>query len=332
MCRCRPRPCRSATRPATNPPRWSPRPASTAGTARHGRLTRATPGPISAPQDRGAPERLHAVDRHQRRHRHRHRHRHREAHHGPRPRIHNHHPGLPRPATPAAAAPANPARPAATHPNPQPRADPAHPGHAARTSAAGGDHLAGGLRFPRGCISRPSQLHLEGIRIDSIRVSLDTQQVRQATLQILQQRALLLPRLPRPGSHHVSVHITFQPGSGRPPLTLTHTITIYHRPPPRTPRRTGIGPGMSLATNANSSALIWLTEVNGSSYRKLLAGLANRVALDTRCNSQSAASPAAPVVNTVALLRVARCHPLVQSSLSRQQVLPLRTGRHLRAD
>ena len=144
-------------------------------------------------------------------------------------------PPLPPPTPPGPPPPTPTPNPGPTPPTPVTPPGPTPP--PAGTTAAG-------LRFPRGCISRPSQLHLEGIRINSIRVSLDAQQVRQATLQILQQRALLLPRLPRPGSHHVSVHITFQPGSGRPPLTLTHTITICPPPPARRGPPAGLGLGL----------------------------------------------------------------------------------------
>ena len=96
--------------------------------------------------------------------------------------------------------------------------------------------IAAGLRLRRGCISRLSQVHLIGTRINRIQIKVDGQQVRQATLRVLQQRASLLPRLPRPGRHRVSVQITFQPGSGGPPLTLTHTLNICRPPPP-----TGLG-------------------------------------------------------------------------------------------
>ena len=139
------------------------------------------------------------------------------------------------------------ARPQATHTNPQPCPDPAHSDHAAR---ARHHPLRGrsqaGLRVTSGCISRLSQVQLIGIRINRIQVALDSQQVRHATLGILQQRASLLPRLPGPGRHRVSVHITFQPGSGLPPLTLNDTVTICRAPPPQSPPPPPAGLGLGL--------------------------------------------------------------------------------------
>ena len=89
-----------------------------------------------------------------------------------------------------------------------------------------------GLRLPHGCLARLSQVQLVGTRINRIQVSVDGQQVRLATLRILQQRASLLPQPFRPGRHRVSVHVTFQPGSGGPPITLNHTVTICSPLPP----------------------------------------------------------------------------------------------------
>ncbi len=146
----------------------------------------------------------------------------------------------PQPPVPPPTPPGPPPPTPTPNPGPTPPAAVTPPGPTPPPAGA----TAAGLRFPRGCLSRPSQVQLVGFRIDSIRVSLDARPVREATLQILQQRALLLPRLPRPGSHHVSVHITFQPGSGRAPLTLTHTITVCPPPPPSPPPPPGPGLGL----------------------------------------------------------------------------------------
>ena len=88
-----------------------------------------------------------------------------------------------------------------------------------------------GPRLSRGCVARLSQVQLVGTRISRVRVSVDGPQVRLARLGILQRRASLLPRLFGPGRHRVSVHVTFEPGSGGPPVTLTHTVTICGAPP-----------------------------------------------------------------------------------------------------
>ena len=119
------------------------------------------------------------------------------------------------------------------NPGPTPPAPVAPPGP---TPSPAGTIGMAGLRVPRGCVARLSDVQLVGIHINGIRVSVDGRRVRLATLRILQQRASLLPQPFRPGRHRVSVHVTFQPGSGGPPVTLTHTVTICRPPPP-----TGLG-------------------------------------------------------------------------------------------
>ena len=140
----------------------------------------------------------------------------------------------PRPPGPPGPAPPTPI----PSPGPTPPAPIAPPGPTPPPAGT----IAAGLRAPPGCISRLSQIHLTGNRINHIQVKVDGQQVRQATLGILQQHASILPRLLRPGRHRVSVHITFQPGSGGPPLILTHTLTICRPPPPpKPPPPAGLG-------------------------------------------------------------------------------------------
>ena len=52
-------------------------------------------------------------------------------------------------------------------------------------------------------------------------VRVDGHVVRRSTLRILQQRALVLPRLFAAGRHRLSVRVVFEPGSGTPAVTLT---------------------------------------------------------------------------------------------------------------
>ena len=90
-----------------------------------------------------------------------------------------------------------------------------------------------GLRVRGGCVARPSQVLLEGTHISQIRVTVDGREVHEATLEILQRRASVLPKLFGSGRHRVSVGVTFERGSGTPPVTLTRNVTICaapHRP------------------------------------------------------------------------------------------------------
>jgi hypothetical protein len=83
-----------------------------------------------------------------------------------------------------------------------------------------------GLRVSGGCIRSASEVRLVGTRVARIAVSVDGRRVSNRTLAILQRRATPLQRLVGAGRHRVVVRVTFQRGSGAPPVTLTRTITI----------------------------------------------------------------------------------------------------------
>lgn len=83
-----------------------------------------------------------------------------------------------------------------------------------------------GLRVGRGCIRRASEARLVGTRMARVGVSLNGRRVSDRTLAILQRSATLLRPLFGAGRHRVVVHVTFQRGSGAPPVTLRRTITV----------------------------------------------------------------------------------------------------------
>lgn len=81
---------------------------------------------------------------------------------------------------------------------------------------------AGGAR----CITRVSQVQLIGQRMSRIAVSVDGRRVATRTLPLLLRRTAPLTRLPPPGRHRLVIRVTFEPGSGTPPVTLARTITV----------------------------------------------------------------------------------------------------------
>jgi hypothetical protein len=113
--------------------------------------------------------------------------------------------------------------PTPTPPAPVAPAGPTPP--SAGNIAVAGIHVRG-RRGDRGCITRASQLRLVGTRIGRIRVSVDGRRASRRTLQLLQRRATLLPRLFGAGRHRVTVRVGFQRGAGAPPVTLTRTVTV----------------------------------------------------------------------------------------------------------
>ena len=250
--RSRPPATRCTTRSTSPTPATSPLPAATverprrhlrrpARARRQGRRQRQRqlppdtgPGrhldlPVRA-QDARTDRRLQPDGRHQ----HRDRHRNRRRHHGQRRRLHHHHPGLPRPATRAATATARAAGPAATHPG-SPTPARGHPPAIAPSGphppTAGAAASRASRRVEAACRAPPKSSSPEPASAASSSSSTDAS-TRRDTLRILQRRALPLLRLPAPGRHRVSIRVTFERGSGTPPVTLTRTITICARPAP----------------------------------------------------------------------------------------------------
>jgi uncharacterized repeat protein (TIGR01451 family) len=88
-------------------------------------------------------------------------------------------------------------------------------------------------RAARGCIrTRVPPVNFEGTRIARIQVFVNGQLRRRITVESLQRR--LTPRVQlAPGRYRLSVRVTFQRGTGSPPVTLTQVIRIcgVSRPP-----------------------------------------------------------------------------------------------------
>jgi hypothetical protein len=83
-----------------------------------------------------------------------------------------------------------------------------------------------GLRARSGCIRTAAEVRLIGTRMARIAVSVNGRRVSNRRLAILQRRATPLRRLFGAGRHRVVVRVTFQRGSGAPPVTLRRTITV----------------------------------------------------------------------------------------------------------
>jgi hypothetical protein len=78
----------------------------------------------------------------------------------------------------------------------------------------------------RGCIpSRVPRVRLAGTRIASVRILVNRRVRRALTLNSIQVR--ITPRVSlRPGRYRVTAHVTFQRGTGSPPVTLSTTIRV----------------------------------------------------------------------------------------------------------
>jgi uncharacterized repeat protein (TIGR01451 family) len=127
-------------------------------------------------------------------------------------------PPLPTP-TPPGPTPPSPA------PNPSPVAGASVAPSGGRPPSAERVGVAG-LRVRGGCVRRASQVRLVGTRIARAAVSVDGRPVSTRTLAILQRSTTLLRRLFGAGVHRVTVRVTFERGSGAPPVTLTRAVTV----------------------------------------------------------------------------------------------------------
>jgi hypothetical protein len=92
-----------------------------------------------------------------------------------------------------------------------------------------GDAGVAGLLLRRAtakCIRlRAPRLTFEGTRVARVQVFVNDRPVRRLTVQTLQRR--LTPRITlRPGSYRLRVRVTFQRGTGSPPVVLATTIRI----------------------------------------------------------------------------------------------------------
>jgi hypothetical protein len=130
-------------------------------------------------------------------------------------------------------------------PGPAEPRDPDEPGPVApsgpRPPEAGAAGTAGVTRLlrraTRRCIGpRIPGVHLAGTRIARVRVYSDGEFLRLVTPRILQRRVRPRVTLP-PGRHRLTLRVSFERGSGSPPVWLTRTITICGEP--ALPRFTG---------------------------------------------------------------------------------------------
>jgi uncharacterized repeat protein (TIGR01451 family) len=117
-------------------------------------------------------------------------------------------------------------------PGPTPAPDLEQPGPVAPTgprTPRAGDAAVAGLRFHgaiRGCIrSRVPRVDFSGTRIARVRVYVNGQLRRRLTVQTLQRRVTPRVTLP-PGRYRVTVRVSFERGSGTPPVTLSGTVRI----------------------------------------------------------------------------------------------------------
>jgi hypothetical protein len=119
-------------------------------------------------------------------------------------------------------------------PQPQPPPDPLVPPGPTPPDAGDAARAAFLLRqATRGCLrTRVPRVNFRGTRIARIQVFVNGQLRRRLTVQSLQRR--LTPRVQlAPGRYRVSVRVTFQRGTGSPPVTLTRMIRVCgaSRPP-----------------------------------------------------------------------------------------------------
>ena len=122
--------------------------------------------------------------------------------------------------------PAPPAPVVPPLPGPQPPSVPPFvpPGPAPPDAGEAGS--AGVTTSTARCITRASQLQLTGQRMSRITVSVDGRRIATRTLRLLQRRTMPLQRVLAPGRHRLAIRVTFEPGSGTPPVTLAPTITV----------------------------------------------------------------------------------------------------------
>lgn len=118
----------------------------------------------------------------------------------------------------------------APQPPPQPPGPPVVPPGPKPPDA--GDAAHAGFIFrqtTRGCIrTRVPRVNFEGTRIARIRVFVNGQLRRRLTVQSLQARVTPRVQLPA-GRYRVSVRVSFQRGTGSPPVTLTRTHSHLRR-------------------------------------------------------------------------------------------------------
>lgn len=102
---------------------------------------------------------------------------------------------------------------------------------------AAGDSGGAGISVEeggRGCVARARQVQITGSRMSGIAVRVDGRTAGERSVAILQRSVQPFARLGASGSHRISVRVTFEQGSGTPPVTLARMITVcaLSSPPP----------------------------------------------------------------------------------------------------
>jgi hypothetical protein len=116
-----------------------------------------------------------------------------------------------------------------TPPTPQPPAPPSPLVPPGPKPPDAGDAATAGILFrqaTRGCIrGRVRRVNFQGTRVARVQVFVNGNPRRMLTLQTLQRRVTPRVTLP-PGSYRLSVRVTFQRGTGSPPITFRRRIRI----------------------------------------------------------------------------------------------------------
>jgi hypothetical protein len=133
------------------------------------------------------------------------------------------------PPTPPTPQPPAPQPPAPQPPPPQPPAPPSPLVPPGPKPPNAGDAARAALLFrqaTRGCIrGRVPRLSFQGTRIARVQVFVNGNLRRRLTVQTLQRRVTPRVTLP-PGSYRLAVRVTFQRGTGSPPVTFRRQIRI----------------------------------------------------------------------------------------------------------
>jgi hypothetical protein len=133
------------------------------------------------------------------------------------------------PPTPPTPQPPPPQPPAPQPPPPQPPAPPSPLVPPGPTPPNAGDAAQAGIlvrQATRGCIrGRVPRLTFQGTRIARVQVFVNGNLRRRLTVQTLQRRVTPRVTLP-PGSYRLAVRVTFQRGTGSPPVTFRRRIRI----------------------------------------------------------------------------------------------------------
>jgi hypothetical protein len=135
----------------------------------------------------------------------------------------------PPPPQPPAPQPPAPQPPAPQPPAPQPPAPPSPLVPPGPKPPNAGDAARAGFLFrqaTRGCIrGRAPRLSFQGTRVARIQVFVNGNLRRRLTVRTLQRRVTPRVTLP-PGSYRLAVRVTFQRGTGSPPVTFRRQIRI----------------------------------------------------------------------------------------------------------